>query len=94
MHRVVVDYLEVYKKWDRIIDVKENNTLDFVAKTALGIQKVKYPGTLQELYESDYDKYVFFCLNRYDIEHDDDEFSYMNHNGILQYKYGNVIILE
>lgn len=60
MHRVVVDYLEVYKKWDRIIDVKENNTLDFVAKTALGIQKVKYPGTLQELYESDYDKYVFY----------------------------------
>jgi len=60
MHRVVVDYLEVYKKWDRIIDVKENNTLDFVAKTALGIQKVKYPGTLQELYESDYDQYVFY----------------------------------
>lgn len=60
MHRVVVDYLEVYKKWDRIIDVKENNTLDFVAKAALGIQKVKYPGTLQELYESDYDQYVFY----------------------------------
>ena len=60
MHRIVVDYLEVYKKWDRIIDVKENNTLDFVAKAALGIQKVKYPGTLQELYESDYDQYVFY----------------------------------
>jgi DNA polymerase elongation subunit (family B) len=59
-HRIVADYLEVYKKWDRIIDVKENNTLDWVAKTALGIQKVKYPGTLQELYESDYDQYVFY----------------------------------
>jgi DNA polymerase elongation subunit (family B) len=59
-HRMVVDYLDIYKKWDRIIDVKENNTLDFVAKAALGINKVKYPGTLQELYESDYDQYVFY----------------------------------
>jgi DNA polymerase elongation subunit (family B) len=59
-HRLVVDYLDVYKKWDRTIDVKENNTLDWVAKAALGIQKVKYAGTLQELYESDFDKYVFY----------------------------------
>jgi DNA polymerase elongation subunit (family B) len=59
-HRLVVDYLDVYKKWDRQIDVKENNTLDWVAKAALGIQKVKYPGTLQELYESDFDQYVFY----------------------------------
>lgn len=60
LHRLVVDYLDIYKKWDRVIDVKENNTLDFVAKAALGIQKVKYPGTLQELYESDFDQYVFY----------------------------------
>lgn len=59
-HRLVVDYLDIYKKWDRVIDVKENNTLDWVAKAALGIQKVKYPGTLQELYESDFDQYVFY----------------------------------
>lgn len=59
-HRMVVDYLDIYKKWDRIVDVKENNTLDWVAKAALGIQKVKYPGTLQELYESDFDQYVFY----------------------------------
>jgi DNA polymerase elongation subunit (family B) len=60
MHRLVVDYLEVYKKWDRVIDVKENNTLDFVAKAALGVQKVKYNGTLKELYENDYDSYIFY----------------------------------
>lgn len=60
MHRMVVDYLEVYKKWDRVIDVKENNTLDFVAKAALGIQKVKYNGTLQDLYENDFESYIFY----------------------------------
>jgi hypothetical protein len=45
-HKLIVDYLEIYKKWDRTIDPKENNTLDFVADAALGIRKVKYPGTL------------------------------------------------
>lgn len=60
MHCLIVDYLEVYKKWDRLIDVKENNTLDFVAKVALGIPKVKYPGTLQELYQNDFESYIFY----------------------------------
>jgi len=60
MHRMVVDYLDVYKKWDRVIDVKENNTLDFVASAALGIPKVKYNGTLQDLYQNDYESYIFY----------------------------------
>jgi DNA polymerase elongation subunit (family B) len=60
MHRLIVDYLDVYKKWDRVIDIKENNTLDYVAKAALGIQKVKYSGTLQELYENDFESYIYY----------------------------------
>jgi DNA polymerase elongation subunit (family B) len=60
MHRLVVDYLDVYKKWDRVIDIKENNTLDYVAKAALGIQKVKYNGTIQEMYENDYETYIYY----------------------------------
>jgi len=60
LHRLVVDYLDLYKKWDRVIDIKENNTLDYVAKAALGIQKVKYSGTLQDLYANDYENYVFY----------------------------------
>lgn len=59
-HKLIVDYLEIYKKWDRSIEPKENNTLDFVADSALGIKKVKYPGTLRDLYEKDFDKYVFY----------------------------------
>lgn len=60
MHRMVVDYLDVYKKWDRVIDIKENNTLDFVASAALGIPKVKYNGTLQDLYQNDFESYIFY----------------------------------
>lgn len=58
-HKLIVDYMEIYKKWDRIIDPKENNSLDFVAESALGIKKVKYPGTFQDLYR-DYPKHVFY----------------------------------
>lgn len=58
-HKLIVDYLEIYKKWDRTIDVKENDTLDFVAQAALGINKVKYPGNFQELYR-EFPKYVFY----------------------------------
>jgi DNA polymerase elongation subunit (family B) len=59
-HKLIVDYLAIYKKWDRTVDVKENDTLDFVAETVLGIQKVKYPGTLKELFNKDFEQYIFY----------------------------------
>jgi len=58
-HKLIVDYMEIYKKWDRVIDPKENNSLDFAAEAALGITKVKYSGTFQDLYR-DYAKHVFY----------------------------------
>jgi DNA polymerase elongation subunit (family B) len=60
LHRLVFDYLEIYKKWDRSIDIKENNTLDFVASKCTGLTKLKYHGTIQDMYERDYDKYVLY----------------------------------
>jgi len=59
-HKLIVDYMSIYIKWDRTIDVKENNTLDFVSEAATGIRKVKYPGTLQELFNKDYNQYIFY----------------------------------
>jgi DNA polymerase elongation subunit (family B) len=59
-HKLIVDYMSIYQKWDRTIDVKENNTLDFVAEAATGIRKVKYPGTFQEMYNNDYELYIFY----------------------------------
>jgi len=59
-HKLIVDYMAIYQKWDRTIEVKENDTLDFVCEEALGIRKVKYPGTLKELYDKDYESYVFY----------------------------------
>jgi DNA polymerase elongation subunit (family B) len=60
MHKVVVDYLDLYKKWDRVVKVKENFKLDTVAKAALGVEKIKYNGSLMDLYNNDYETYVFY----------------------------------
>lgn len=59
-HKLIVDYMAIYQKWDRTIDVKENDTLDFVSEAALGIKKVKYPGTLQDLFNKDFEQYIFY----------------------------------
>jgi len=60
MHKVIYDYLEIYKKWDRVIEVKENSTLDFVAEAALGITKVKHSLGFTEMLEQEPDNYVFY----------------------------------
>ena len=59
-HRLIVDYMEIYNKWDRIIKVRENSKLDYVGKMAVGIEKIKYPGSFTDLYEKDFQKFVFY----------------------------------
>jgi DNA polymerase elongation subunit (family B) len=59
VHRLIVDYMEIYKKWDKVV-FKENNTLDYVAKAATGMGKIKYSGSLQQLYEEDFFTYVHY----------------------------------
>ena len=60
MHVLMVDYLEIYKKWDRVIKIRESNSLDYVAEQSLGIKKVKYDGTLKDLYDSDFETFIFY----------------------------------
>jgi len=60
MHIGMVDYMEIYKRWDRTVAIKESNSLDFVSNAVLGTTKLKYNGTLKELYEQDYDKYILY----------------------------------
>ena len=50
-HKIIYDYLLVYKTWDMTIKVKENNTLDFVASKALNIKKVNHVWGFKEFYE-------------------------------------------
>lgn len=69
-HVLMVDYLEIYKKWDRVVKIRESNSLDYVANQAIGIKKIQYNGTLKDLYESDFDTFIFYnavdcCLVHY-----------------------------
>ena len=60
MHILMVDYLEIYKKWDRVIKIRESNSLDYVANQAIGIKKIQYQGSLKDLYESDFETFIFY----------------------------------
>lgn len=59
-HVGVMDYLDIYAKWDKTIDIKEDFKLDTVGEAVVGIKKVKYEGTIQDMYERDYPKYIFY----------------------------------
>jgi len=60
MHLLMVDYLEIYKKWDRTIKIKESNRLDYVAEKATGLKKIVYDGSLRDLYQSDFPKFILY----------------------------------
>lgn len=71
-HKIIYDYLMVYKTWDQSIEPKENNTLDFVAERALGIKKVKHKWGFKEFYEEHFADYVFYnCIDTILVEHID-----------------------
>lgn len=59
-HRLIYDYMEVYAKWDKVIEQKENNKLDWVSEKALGVKKVEKPVGFKELWESYTQDYVFY----------------------------------
>jgi DNA polymerase elongation subunit (family B) len=66
----MVDYIQIYKKWDRVIKIRESDSLAYVSNAALGVSKITYNGTLKDLYESDFETYIFYnaidsCLVHY-----------------------------
>lgn len=60
VHRLVVDYMELYQKWDTSIKIKDSSSLDFVAGKVLGVKKLTYDGTIQEMHDNDYYKYTLY----------------------------------
>jgi len=62
-HRLIIDYMEIYKKWDTSVKVKESNSLNWVGSKILELDhgaKVQYSGSLQDLYNDDFETYVFY----------------------------------
>src|SRR5574343_695606 len=61
-HKLVVDYMDLYKRWDTKVKIKEGAGLDRVADSLLGIKKIKYSGSLKDLYNNDYEHYVYYNI--------------------------------
>lgn len=59
-HRAMFDYLEVYKKWDRMVSPKESNKLDWVAERVLGVKKVQHTLGFKDMWEKQKKEYVFY----------------------------------
>ena len=60
MHKIIYDYLLVYKQWDKSPTPKENFTLDYTSEQILGIKKVQHNMGFQEFYRDHYEDYVFY----------------------------------
>lgn len=59
-HKLIYDYLACYKKWDRTVEVKEANTLDFVGYATCGVKKVQHQLSLKDMWEQQPREYIFY----------------------------------
>ena len=60
MHVANLDYMELVKQYDYILRPYESYSLDWVGTHAVNAQKIKYDGSLQQLYERDPEWYYFY----------------------------------
>ena len=60
-HTLVLDLMDVIENFDYVVmPIKESMSLDFVAGEMIHSHKIEYDGSLDDLYRSDYDRYVFY----------------------------------
>ena len=61
-HTLIIDMMDVIDTFDMaVMPIKENMSLDYIAsESPVGLHKIKYDGNLQQLYERDYPRYVFY----------------------------------
>lgn len=53
MHKLILDYMQIFEKFDRSVKFKTSVSLDNVGEEVLGLKKIEYSGTLAELYVND-----------------------------------------
>ena len=59
-HKLIFDYMQLYEAFDTSIKVKESSSLDYVSSKLVGVEKIKYTGSLQKLYEDDFETYMYY----------------------------------
>lgn len=58
--KLSMDYMELYKKYN--FEERHSYALDSIAEIELGERKVEYEGTLDDLYNNDYKKFLEYSL--------------------------------
>ncbi len=61
----VLDYLALYKKFT--INERSSYRLDVIGKIEVGLGKIEYEGTLDDLFRTDIDKFIEYNLNDVEI---------------------------
>ena len=59
-HTIILDMMDIVADDKTVMPLKESLTLDYISHEALGINKVEYEGDLMDLYNSDYERFVFY----------------------------------
>ena len=59
-HSIILDYMQTVKDYDYILRPYESYSLDWVGNAAVKAHKIKYQGSLQDLYERDPEWYYFY----------------------------------
>lgn len=62
MHRLILDYMQIFEKFDRSVKYKTSVSLDVVAEEVLGLKKIEFSGTLAELYVKDPLKFMEYAV--------------------------------
>ena len=61
VHTLILDMMDVVGNFDMVVmPIKESLSLDYIASESISMNKIKYDGDLQKLYEEDYSTYVFY----------------------------------
>ena len=87
-----LDYLPLYRKYT--IGERSSYRLDAIGQTEVGLGKIEYEGTLDDLFEKDIDKYIEYNLNDVEIVKQlDDKLKFLDltrticHKGHVRYEY-------
>ena len=61
-HTVIIDMMDVMDMDMAVMPIKESKSLEYISSQTpgLNLHKIDYDGDLQDLYESDYPRYVFY----------------------------------
>ena len=80
-HTLILDMMDVIDKEDqKVLPIKDSLSLDYIAHESMGINKIEYTGTLQDLFNADYPKYVYYnAIDSILVQLIDHKFKCMDH---------------